>query len=77
MLAHIDAMRAHMAAAAEATRRFYAQLTPSQQKAFDELAPMMMHHMGDHGGDHGGMMGHHHDDDGPDHEMGPGGQPHG
>lgn len=72
MLAHIDAMRTHMAAAAEATRRFYGQLTPSQQKAFDELAPMMMHHMGglmgDHGGgDHGGMMGHDHDDDGPGH----------
>ena len=67
MLAHIDAMRAHMAAAAEATKRFYAQLTPSQQKAFDELAPMMMHHMGGHMGDHGGMMGHDHDDDGPGH----------
>jgi len=74
MLAHIDAMRAHVAAAAEATKRFYAQLTPSQQKAFDELAPMMMHHMGGHGGDHD-MMEHMHHDGGEGHEMGPGGQP--
>jgi protein CpxP len=77
MLAHIDAMRAHVAAAAEATKRFYAQLTPSQQKAFDELAPMMMHHMGDHGDmmehmHHGGGPGH---EEGWGHEMGPGGQP--
>jgi protein CpxP len=79
MLAHIDAMRAHVAASAEATKRFYAQLTPSQQRAFDALAPMMLHHMGGHMGDdmggHDGMMGHHHDGDGPEHEMGPDGQP--
>ncbi|MAK83557.1 Spy/CpxP family protein refolding chaperone [Phenylobacterium sp.] len=42
----LDAMAAHMAqrqqafaARAEATKRFYAQLTPSQQKAFDALRP--------------------------------------
>jgi len=75
MLAHIDAMRAHAAAAAEATKRFYAQLTPSQQKAFDELAPMMMHHMGEHGGGQGDMMGHEHHGGGEEHEMGPDGQP--
>ena len=80
MLAHIDAMRAHLAAATEATKRFYAQLTPSQQKAFDDLAPMMMHHMGGHGEHHGddgdGMMEHHHHDgDGDAHPMGPAGQP--
>src|SRR5580658_10148738 len=50
MLAHIDAMRAHLVVATDATKRFYAQLTPSQQKAFDDLAPMMMHHMGGRGG---------------------------
>ncbi|HXQ17048.1 MAG TPA: Spy/CpxP family protein refolding chaperone [Caulobacteraceae bacterium] len=78
MLAHFDAMRAHIAAAADATKHFYAQLTPSQQKAFDDLAPMMMHHMGGHDGHHDGggdMIGHHHDGDGADHPMGPGGQP--
>jgi hypothetical protein len=80
MLAHIDAMRAHLATATAATKAFYAQLTPSQQKAFDDLAPMvMMHHMGGHGEHHhdgdGDMMGHHHDGDGADHPMGPGGQP--
>ena len=73
MLAHIDQMRAHVAAADEATKRFYGQLTPSQQKAFDELAPMMMHHMGGgHGGDHGEMMEHGHHGAGEGHEMGPG-----
>jgi hypothetical protein len=30
----------------EATRRFYAQLDPAQQRAFDALSPMLMrHHM--------------------------------
>ncbi len=70
----LDAMAAHMAerqqafaARAEATKRFYAQLTPSQQKAFDALRPAgrgMGHGgngmgdkgMGGHrGGPHGGM----------------------
>ncbi|HVN01834.1 MAG TPA: Spy/CpxP family protein refolding chaperone [Caulobacteraceae bacterium] len=74
MLAHMDAMRAHMASVADATKRFYAQLSPSQQKAFDDLAPMMMmHHMG--GGHHDGMQGFHHHDDGEGHPMGPGGPP--
>ncbi|HLY78422.1 MAG TPA: Spy/CpxP family protein refolding chaperone [Caulobacteraceae bacterium] len=78
MLAHADEMRAHLAAHAAAVKQFYAQLTPSQQKAFDDLAPMMMHHMG---GEHHGMMGHHHDGGGEGHEggwgheMGPGGPP--
>jgi periplasmic protein CpxP/Spy len=70
MLAHFDAMRAHLVARADATKQFYAQLSASQQKAFDALAPMMMHRMGGHG-----MMGHHHDGDGAGHEMGPAGQP--
>jgi protein CpxP len=49
MLAHMDEMRGHMAAHAEAVKRFYAQLSPAQQKAFDAMGPMMMH------GGHGGM----------------------
>ena len=80
MLARFDERRAQMVARAQATKLFYAQLSPSQQKAFDDLAPMMMRR---HGGDHHGMMGHHHDGDGPGrdkgwgHEMGPGGPPQG
>lgn len=51
-------MTEHMAAFdqhAQAVTKFYAQLTPAQQKAFDALSPMMMHH-GMHG-EHG-MGGH-------------------
>jgi hypothetical protein len=51
----LDRMKAHMAERmarfdkhAEATKRFYAQLTPAQKKAFDAMKPM-------HG--HGGMRG--------------------
>ena len=42
----------------DATKTFYAQLTPAQQKAFDELT-LKMHgrHRGDEGGGHGGMHG--------------------
>jgi periplasmic protein CpxP/Spy len=72
MVARFDERRAHMVARAQATKLFYAQLSPSQQKAFDDLAPMMMRR---HGGGHHGMMGHHRDGDGREHEMGPGGQP--
>jgi protein CpxP len=76
MLAHIDEMRAHLVAHAAAVKQFYAQLSPSQQKAFDDLAPMMMRHMGGHGGEHmqhgGGDEEH---EGGWGHEMGPGGQP--
>jgi protein CpxP len=71
MLAHFDAMRAHLVAHAAATKQFYAQLTPSQQKVFDDIGPMM----GRFGGGHRGMMDHHHGGDGEGHEMGPGGQP--
>jgi len=70
MLAHMDQMRARMAQRADATKRFYAQLSPSQQRAFDALAPMMMRH-----GDGRGMDGFHHRDDGEGHPMGPGGPP--
>ena len=68
-------MTEHMAAFdqhAQAVTRFYAQLTPSQQKAFDALSPMMMHHgmhgggMGGHEGGEHGMGGH----EGGGHEMG-------
>lgn len=58
-VAHFDERRAHMVAHVEAVKRFYAQLSPSQQKAFDAMGPMH----GDHGfGGHGfrdhGFRGH-------------------
>ena len=37
MLARMDEMRGLMVTRAAATKRFYAQLTPSQQRAFDAL----------------------------------------
>lgn len=54
---------------ATAIKRFYAQLSPSQQRAFDALPPMGMHGrkgmmmrgMGGHGG-HGGHGDGHHDE---------------
>ena len=62
MLAHMDEMRAKLATHAAAIKTFYAQLSASQKKAFDTLAPMMMHHhmmghegMGHEGMEHGGM----------------------
>jgi hypothetical protein len=84
MLAHLDEMRARLATHAAAVKTFYAQLTPAQQKVFDDLAPMlMMHGMGGGrhgmGGDHDGMH-RHHDGEGHgdgDHAMGPGGPPNG
>lgn len=52
---HLAMMKAHVAA----VKSFYAQLSPSQQKAFDALAPEMMHHhmmqMHEHMGMHGPM----------------------
>jgi len=39
-----------------AIKRFYAQLTPPQQKAFDVMGPMMMMR-GGMGGGHRGPMG--------------------
>lgn len=60
MLAEMDAHRAMMVRHIDAVKRFYAQLTPAQQKAFDALhghGPMMMGH--GMGGPHGmGPMGH-------------------
>ena len=74
----LDRMRARMGERqaqfdrrAAAIKRFYAQLTPAQQKAFDAMGPMRGGRMG-MGGRHGpGMMGHggHGGPDGPG--MGP------
>jgi hypothetical protein len=56
---------------AEAIKRFYAQLSPTQQKAFDAMPMEMGHGMHGHGmGGHGRMHGPH----GPG---GPGGHEHG
>ena len=79
MAARMDERRTRMLGVIAATRQFYAQLSPSQQKAFDDLAPMMMRHGGHgmdgrgggHGDGHGGW-GHDRDDG-----MGPGGPPRG
>lgn len=74
MAARMDERRARFNQIAAATKQFYAQLTPAQQKAFDSLP--LGHEHGDKGhwghggpeGRHGGMGGH---------EMGPDDQPHG
>ncbi len=71
MMARFDEMHARMVARVAATKQFYAQLSPSQQKAFDDLAPMMMHRFG---GGRGGMDGRHGDGGGWGHRMGPDGQ---
>jgi|688.fasta_scaffold290131_2 protein CpxP len=61
---HLEVMKQHVAA----VKTFYAQLSPSQQKAFDALSPEMMHRhmmqMHEHMGMPGGMNG----------EMGPMGE---
>lgn len=80
MAARMDEQRGRMLARIAATKQFYAQLSPSQQKAFDDLGPMMMHHggrghddgHGDGRGDGHGGWGH----DG-DHGMGSDGPPRG
>ena len=58
---------------AMAIKKFYAQLTPSQQKAFDAMQPMDGHggRMGGHRGGPGGGWGH--GDKGPG-DRGPGGE---
>jgi periplasmic protein CpxP/Spy len=77
MAARLDEQRTRMLAKIAATRQFYTQLTPGQQKAFDDVAPMLMHRgghghgMDGHGDGHGGW-GH----DG-DHGMGADGPPRG
>jgi protein CpxP len=74
MLAHLDRLHARLAEVAQATRTFYAQLSPPQQRAFDVLAPMMMRHMGHGGMDHGEMGGHR-DWNGAPHSAPPDGTP--
>jgi hypothetical protein len=78
MLAKMDEHRAMMVRHIEAVKRFYAQLTPAQQKAFDAVhahgpmghgmmdggPPMMM--MGHGAGGHGGMDHGGHGDHAPD-----------
>ena len=49
MAAHMAERQQRFAANADATKRFYAQLTPAQQKAFDAMHARM-------GGKHKGMM---------------------
>ncbi len=55
MLAKLDEHRAHLVAHAEAVKRFYAQLSPAQQKAFDAVGPQMHGHHGMGGMGHGPM----------------------
>jgi periplasmic protein CpxP/Spy len=55
MLVKMDERRARMVEHTVAVKRFYAQLTPSQQKAFDALRP---EHEGRMGGGRHGPMGH-------------------
>jgi hypothetical protein len=57
MAQRMDAQRARMQVRIAATRKFYAQLTPPQQKAFDDL-PLMMGGPGSRGMGGRGMDGH-------------------
>ena len=67
MLARMDARRTRFAQVAAATKTFYGQLSPAQQRAFD--ASMPVRGMGDgRGDDRGGWRGR---DRGGPHEMGP------
>jgi periplasmic protein CpxP/Spy len=68
MMARFDQMHARMVARVAATKQFYAQLSPGQQKAFDELAPTMHRFGGGRGGMDGRRGG------GWGHQMGPDGQ---
>jgi LTXXQ motif family protein len=58
MAAHLEKMHEHALRAAAAVHKFYDQLTPEQRKAFDAMAPMMLHRhmmMAHHGMGHGGQ----------------------
>lgn len=57
MRARMDDHRAMFERHAAAVKRFYAQLTPSQQKAFDAMPMGHMGHGGRMGGGHDGMRG--------------------
>jgi periplasmic protein CpxP/Spy len=56
MAKHEEAMRAAHAKRRDALAKFYATLSPDQQKAFDALHRLQAHHGGGHGP--GMMMGH-------------------
>ena len=43
MIAHFDEMRTRLVAHAQALKTFYAQLTPSQQRAFDAVLSARSH----------------------------------
>jgi protein CpxP len=73
MQARMAERQAAFARKADAIRRFYGQLTPAQQRAFDAM-PMMMGH-GRHGGGMRGHGGHGPDGHGGPHGMGPGQPP--
>ena len=80
MAARMDEQHSRMMARIAATKQFYAQLSPSQQKAFDDLAPTMMHHGGGgHDDGHGDGRGEGHGGSGHDgdHGMGSDGPPRG
>ena len=51
---------AHMNQRLEAVKKFYATLTPEQQKTFDAQHQRMGHHGGHHGEGKGGQHGHRH-----------------
>jgi hypothetical protein len=74
MAQRMDAQRARMQVRIAATRQFYAQLTPPQQKAFDDLPLMMGGHRSRGMDGHGKGGG---PDRGGDDGMGPGGPPRG
>jgi protein CpxP len=58
MKARLADRQAAFARRADATMRFYSQLSPAQQKAFDAMAPMGGRGGRGHGGDHfGGQRG--------------------
>ena len=57
MAARMDEQHSRMMARIAATKQFYAQLSPSQQKAFDDLGPMMMHRGRGHDDGHDGARG--------------------
>jgi hypothetical protein len=79
MAQRMDEQHVRMMARIAATKQFYAQLSPSQQKAFDDIGPMMMGHRGGHGmdGGKGGPGDGHGWGGGRDDGMGPGAPPRG
>ena len=68
MLARMDARRTRFAQVAAATKTFYGQLSPAQQRAFDASMPLGRGMGGGRADDRGGWRGR---DRGGPHEMGP------